>query len=83
MNAIRIRRRLDSPIAELPELSALIGKEVEIIVLEADDNGSSGASGRFKPVGHWEGPVGELDKLLQESAASRDADAELDRDGAS
>ena len=34
MNALRIRKTLDSPIPELPELSLLIGKTVEIIVLE-------------------------------------------------
>lgn len=35
MNAIRIRRKLDSETLELPELRPLLGKEVEITVQEA------------------------------------------------
>jgi hypothetical protein len=34
MNAVRIRRKLDSETLVLPELKPLIGKTVEIIVLE-------------------------------------------------
>ncbi len=34
MNAIRIRKKLDSDTLHLPELQALVGKTVEIIVLE-------------------------------------------------
>ena len=34
MNAIRIRRKLDSDTLHLPELQPLIGKNVEIIVQE-------------------------------------------------
>jgi hypothetical protein len=34
MNAVRIRRQLDSDTLHLPELRPLIGKRVEIIVLE-------------------------------------------------
>ena len=34
MNAVRIRRRLDSETLHLPELKPLLGKNVEIIVLE-------------------------------------------------
>jgi len=34
MNAVRIRRRLDSDTLHLPELKPLIGKNVEIIVQE-------------------------------------------------
>lgn len=34
MNAIRIRKRIDSETLHLPELRAMLGKEVEIIVLE-------------------------------------------------
>lgn len=37
MNAVRIRKRLDRPISELPELASLVGKSVEIIVLEESD----------------------------------------------
>jgi len=41
MNAVRIRRRLESDTLHLPELKPLIGKNVEIIVQEklADDLG--------------------------------------------
>ena len=34
MNAIRIRKKLDSDTLHLPELQPLVGKNVEIIVLE-------------------------------------------------
>ncbi len=34
MNAIRIKRHIDSETLTLPEISALIGKDVEIIFLE-------------------------------------------------
>ena len=34
MNAIRIRKRLDAAIAELPELTPFVGRTVEIVVLD-------------------------------------------------
>lgn len=34
MNAVRIEKRLDSDTIHLPELHSMIGKEVEIIILE-------------------------------------------------
>ena len=34
MNAVRIRKKLEAPIPELPELAPLIGKNVEIIATE-------------------------------------------------
>ena len=34
MNAVRIRRKLESDMPHLPELKPLIGKDVEIIVIE-------------------------------------------------
>ena len=36
MNAIRINRRLDSQVIDLPELAQLVGKRVQIIVLEEE-----------------------------------------------
>jgi hypothetical protein len=36
MNAIRIRKTLDSETLHLPELKSLLGRAVEIIVLEDD-----------------------------------------------
>jgi hypothetical protein len=41
MNAVRIRRKLESDILHLPELKPLIGKNVEIIVQE-NDSGDPG-----------------------------------------
>jgi hypothetical protein len=38
MNAIRIRRQLNSHIVDLPELVPMIGKAVEIIVLEETES---------------------------------------------
>jgi len=37
MNAIRIYRHLDSVIPQLPELTPLVGRDVEIIALESGE----------------------------------------------
>ena len=50
VNAVRIRTRIDSETLHLPELRALIGQEVEIIVLSG------------LPVPRAE-PVGSIDQL--------------------
>jgi hypothetical protein len=42
MQAVKITRRLDSETLYLPELRPLLGKQVEIIVLEAETNASGG-----------------------------------------
>lgn len=42
MNAVRIRKKLESPIPELPELAPLIGKNVEIVATE--EQSSEGAA---------------------------------------
>ena len=34
----------------------------------------------FHPVGAWEGPPGELDRLLADVQATRDGDVDLERD---
>jgi hypothetical protein len=34
----------------------------------------------FRPVGKWEGPPGEFERLLAEVQAARDADLDLERD---
>jgi hypothetical protein len=44
MNAIRVRRRIDSDTLHLPELRSLIGHDVEIIVLHQDATPSQSAS---------------------------------------
>ena len=81
MNAIRIRRRLDSPIPQFPELSGLVGKEVEITVVETENGATlAGREAHFHPVGAWEGPPGEFDRLMNELATSRDAAIEFDRE---
>ena len=41
MNAIRIRAHVDSETLHLPELKALIGKDVEIIVIEETTVGAN------------------------------------------
>ena len=49
MNAIRLRRRIDSDTLHLPELNELLGKTVEIIILDETPGPSRslGASGCF------------------------------------
>lgn len=55
MNAVRIRRRLKGPIPEFPELEGMIGKSVEIIVIEEPEVNSPPA------YDFWNGPsAGEL-----------------------
>jgi hypothetical protein len=49
VNAIRIRTKLESHTLHLPELQALVGKTVEIIVLE-----ESGASAEPRPVSRYD-----------------------------
>ncbi len=53
MNAIRIRRKLESDTPHLPELKPLVGKNVEIIVLDdslvtADVRNSAGPENRLQ-----------------------------------
>ena len=37
MHAIRLRKHLASPVIDAPELASLVGKDVEIIVLEESE----------------------------------------------
>ncbi len=46
MRAIRIHRRVDSETLRLPELRELIGKDVEIVVLEEPVSASRQPAGR-------------------------------------
>ena len=41
MKAIRVRKRLDSQVLDLPEIAELIGRTVDIIIL--DESGPDGA----------------------------------------
>ncbi len=70
MNALRIEKRLDSHI--LPELIPLIGKQVEIIVLEKPSPGS--ANGKGPKAGSAKGKVTiapDFDAPLQDFAEYR------------
>ena len=49
---------------------------VEAVAIQAPATGTP----HFHPVGAWEGPPGELDRLLAEVQASRDGDVDLERD---
>jgi hypothetical protein len=59
MNALRIRKKLNAPIPELPELTPMVGKNVEIIVMEDTapllvSVGPASMSGEPKPIGSLE-----------------------------
>ncbi len=51
MNAIRIYKRLDSVIPQLPELTPLVGREVEIIASERGETRANGTAGVRKTPG--------------------------------
>jgi hypothetical protein len=55
MNAIRVRKHIDSEVLHLPELQEMIGRDVEIIILSRD-------------LGE-EGPIETLDTFLGDSLA--------------
>lgn len=66
MSVVRIRKRLDLPIPQLPELAPLIGKDVEIIAREQ----SVSTAGGHKPArfidlkGGW--PLDRIDDGFEE-----------------
>ena len=53
MNAVRIRRRLNAAIPEFPELACMVGKNIEIIVIEEPDADISTA------YDFWNGPTAD------------------------
>ncbi|HYE16962.1 MAG TPA: hypothetical protein VEA69_00835 [Tepidisphaeraceae bacterium] len=55
MNAIRIRRRLDSDTLHLPELQSMIGREVEIIVLDDARADAATSLDHIDPQAFWKG----------------------------
>ena len=61
MNAIRIRRKIDSETLHIPELRGMIGREVEIIVLEDKPSSIEG----IDPQAFWK------DKTVDELAAEQ------------
>jgi hypothetical protein len=72
MNAIRIRKRLDSDTLYLPELRPLLGRGVEIIVLEDD-----GPVAAVRPgTGDWEAAdraIRQLQDYDYDALAEQDA----------
>ena len=58
MNAVRIRKRVDSDTLHLPELRPMIGKDVEIIILE--ERAPFGGTQDLSPVDEAAGKI-ELD----------------------
>ena len=69
MNAIRIRKTLDSETLHLPELKPLLGKAVEIIILEDDAPTRRGT-------GDWDAAaraVAELKDFDYDALAEQDA----------
>jgi hypothetical protein len=66
MNAIRIRKKLDSDTLHLPELRPLIGKTVEIIVQEET------SPGILPGTGDWEA-VARAAQLLRDTGYDFDA----------
>lgn len=68
MNAIRIRRTLDSETLHLPELKPLLGRTVEIIILEEEPTARRGT-------GDWDAAaraVAELKAYDYDALADQD-----------
>ena len=57
MNAIRVRQHLTSRVIDLPELEPLVGKNVEIIVIEEPDSQNSGPAAPGPTAGSAKGQV--------------------------
>ncbi len=60
MNAIRIRRKINSETIHIPELRGMIGRDVEIIVLEDRPSSLDG----IDPQAFWKGKT--VDELAME-----------------
>jgi hypothetical protein len=67
MKAIRIRKTIDSETLDLPELKPLVGRAVEIIVLEEDAR-----SGIVPATGNW-------DEAMRAAAELEDYDFDVYR----
>jgi hypothetical protein len=80
MNAIRIRKTIDSDTLHLPELTPLIGRTVEIIVLD-----ESGAPVVRPGTGDWEAAARAAQELRERGTYDFDAwreQREFDREHA-
>lgn len=66
INAIRIRTTIESENLRIPELAALVGKRVEVIVVEDDTGGAAGAGAgsAATPAGPGKRVLGSLQGLL-------------------
>jgi hypothetical protein len=64
MNAIRVRKKIDSDTLHIPELRSMIGRDVEIIVLEDQPAATPSPLDRIDPQGFWQGK--SLDELAAE-----------------
>ena len=56
------------------------GTPVRVEPLPVEQTPVSPSMPHFRPVGSWEGPPGELDRLLSDVQAMRDADLDMERD---
>lgn len=85
MNTIRVRTHLDSETINLPQLRPFIGKDVEIVVVEEDQDASSvSAAGRLQELAAKQGvvPIRDYRDLLGGWPATEVDDgfeADLDR----
>ena len=75
MNAIRIRKTIDSDTLHLPELKDMIGRTVEIIVLE-EPAAAVVPSGFIPGTGDWE----TFRQAAESLRDSYDYDAQADQD---
>jgi hypothetical protein len=64
MNAIRVRTKIDSDTLHIPELRSMIGKDVEIIVLDDQPAAASSVLDSVDPQAFWKGK--SLDELAAE-----------------
>ena len=87
MNAIRIKRHLDSETLRLPELKPLIGKDVEIIVLEEPRTKRTKKKAGRKPDKNWfekhfgaGGPDAEFDGFDEAREKWRQEDKDMQRE---
>jgi hypothetical protein len=66
MNAIRIRKKIDSETIHIPELRPMIGHEVEIIVV--DDRQTAASVDGVDPNAFWKGKT--IDELAAEQGVA-------------